>query len=707
MKRLTSISIMIFILSLCSLMALGSYEKPIITAAGNDKDLIVTYDSGYDLHSSYVDLETNTTYDLLVDDYPRRDLLGVRVNGISNYVAYIFKEKVIIYNYKNQTRVSEINEPDLRRLGFSRDGSKLYTLDIQTSKLRTIEANTGNVTNEFNIDYSQTGYQYFGINIYKDELFIKVDSVLHIWSIEKQTEIRTIPIDSRAERLRLISNGDQLFYFIGKQSYIINYEDGTVTWNKEFVSFSNEDFSFTNDSKYIIFNSDYESIIYSFQDDKIIDFEFMPEKYRPISYSFITSNLDKALIIYKDALYCPDYGIEMPVEFYSPYLIDLKNKIEIISYPEGRVYPTKNPIISDDKKFILATGGSINGKKNHLRYSLDKKYLNRIYEESEPILYCDNSKFIAFLDSNKIKLYNVETNQFEREFETGMDTVTIAYYLPKDGGVLILRNKEEVKLFNYSDFSVLNSIDLNAHQLNNTFLKFDGEANLVTYKNSRIVKFNMFTSEVVENEIINIPAGFYIRDLTSDGNFALYMNSDYDVIHYNVESQNYKTKSIKSNLLGEHSTFLGIGFMGNYQSFWYLFVPNPINKTPTSFNYNIITESLSRGVGENIRFNQDNTYYTTYGGCGDGFGIGKVDDLLSSIETTTAITGGVYPNPASDFIKLDINASSLYSSIEIYDAYGKQVMSVIYTGEDIDISKLTAGVYFVKVGEWTHKFIKH
>lgn len=706
MKQLFYVLSIYLILTTYSLTLARSFEKPIITPAENDKDLIVTYDSGNDLHSTYVDLEANTTYDLLVDDYPRRDLLDVRINGTSNYVAYIFKEKVIIYNYKTQTRVSEINEPDLRRLVFSPDGSKLYILDIQTTKLRTFETETGININQFNIDTSQTGYKYSGINKYRDELFIRVDSLIHIWSIEKQAEINTILIDNRAEYFRLINEGNHFFYFIDKQAYIINYEDGNVIWNKEFTDYNSESFTFTNDSKHIIFTSDYESIIYSFDEDKIIDFEFMPEEDYSISYSFITSKLDKALIIYKDGLYCPDYGIEMPVGFDSPYLIDLNNKIELISFPEDRINPLKSPVVSDDKNFILVSGGTVNRKINHKLYTINKDYITRINEESNPVLFFDNSKFIAFQDSSKIKLYSVETNQFEREFETVMDTVTMAYYLPKDGGVLILRNKKEVKLFNYSDLSLLKKIDLKAHQLNNTFLKFDGDVNLVTYKDNRIVKFNMFTSEIIEHDIINIPAGYYLRDITSDGNFLLYMNNEYDVIHYNVENQTMRNKSIKSNLLGEHSTFLGIGFMGNYQSFWYLFVPNPISRTPISFSYNIISDSLTRGVGENIRFNQDNTFYTTYSGCWDGFGINKVDDLISSVETTTAITGGVYPNPASDFIKIDMNASVMNSSIEIYDAYGKQVKSVIYTGEDIDISKLTAGVYFVKTQSQSYKFIK-
>ena len=110
------------------------------------------------------------------------------------------------------------------------------------------------------------------------------------------------------------------------------------------------------------------------------------------------------------------------------------------------------------------------------------------------------------------------------------------------------------------------------------------------------------------------------------------------------------------------------------------------------------------GSWQNLSFSSNNDYLVT--NVGSWLVLIPSHTGLSSIKATTAIPGGVYPNPASDFIKLDMNASAMNSSIEIYDAYGKQVMSVIFTGEDIDISSLTAGVYFVKTPSQSYKFIK-
>ncbi|MER3328970.1 MAG: T9SS type A sorting domain-containing protein, partial [Candidatus Kapaibacterium sp.] len=107
---------------------------------------------------------------------------------------------------------------------------------------------------------------------------------------------------------------------------------------------------------------------------------------------------------------------------------------------------------------------------------------------------------------------------------------------------------------------------------------------------------------------------------------------------------------------------------------------------------------------QNLSFSRNNDYLVT--NVGSYLLLFPSYTGLSSVETTTTITGGVYPNPASDFIKIDMNASAINSIIEIFDAYGKQVMSAIYTGEYIDISKLTAGVYFVKTQSQSYKFIK-
>jgi len=49
------------------------------------------------------------------------------------------------------------------------------------------------------------------------------------------------------------------------------------------------------------------------------------------------------------------------------------------------------------------------------------------------------------------------------------------------------------------------------------------------------------------------------------------------------------------------------------------------------------------------------------------------------------------------------------SEVQIYNSFGKIVLNILAgnMNDMIDISSLTAGVYFVKVGGITHKIIKH
>ncbi len=72
----------------------------------------------------------------------------------------------------------------------------------------------------------------------------------------------------------------------------------------------------------------------------------------------------------------------------------------------------------------------------------------------------------------------------------------------------------------------------------------------------------------------------------------------------------------------------------------------------------------------------------------------------------------VSPNPATDFIDLNIinGASPIASEVQIFNMLGIEMMSV-GTGLDlstqrIDVSHLTAGVYFIKIGDKVEKFVK-
>ena len=65
----------------------------------------------------------------------------------------------------------------------------------------------------------------------------------------------------------------------------------------------------------------------------------------------------------------------------------------------------------------------------------------------------------------------------------------------------------------------------------------------------------------------------------------------------------------------------------------------------------------------------------------------------------------LYPNPSTDYIRIKSEAKSLV--VKIYNLEGKLVVSGTYkSDEDINVSKLNAGVYLVQANGVTLKFIK-
>jgi len=85
-----------------------------------------------------------------------------------------------------------------------------------------------------------------------------------------------------------------------------------------------------------------------------------------------------------------------------------------------------------------------------------------------------------------------------------------------------------------------------------------------------------------------------------------------------------------------------------------------------------------------------------------------------SIKDIEENTINIYPNPASDFISVDLSVTTLNGvdvpNIQIFDVLGTKVMTVktqnFVSLQNIDVSVLPPGVYFLRVGDRMMKFIK-
>ncbi|HRP02124.1 MAG TPA: T9SS type A sorting domain-containing protein [Candidatus Kapabacteria bacterium] len=86
----------------------------------------------------------------------------------------------------------------------------------------------------------------------------------------------------------------------------------------------------------------------------------------------------------------------------------------------------------------------------------------------------------------------------------------------------------------------------------------------------------------------------------------------------------------------------------------------------------------------------------------------KIIDLLSDIDEKQEINTNIfYPNPATDFININIDISDI-GLAQIYNIYGSEIMqyNLKTTNSGIDISALVPGVYYLRIGSKVAKLIK-
>ncbi|RAJ19278.1 putative secreted protein (Por secretion system target) [Gelidibacter algens] len=72
----------------------------------------------------------------------------------------------------------------------------------------------------------------------------------------------------------------------------------------------------------------------------------------------------------------------------------------------------------------------------------------------------------------------------------------------------------------------------------------------------------------------------------------------------------------------------------------------------------------------------------------------------SKISTSDGISNlTIYPNPVSNGKIYITTKDNLTKEVEIYDVLGKKILSSSVFGKELNISKLTAGIYILKIRE--------
>ncbi len=80
------------------------------------------------------------------------------------------------------------------------------------------------------------------------------------------------------------------------------------------------------------------------------------------------------------------------------------------------------------------------------------------------------------------------------------------------------------------------------------------------------------------------------------------------------------------------------------------------------------------------------------------FGYSQIAETNSS-NTETIEDLSIYPNPVSNGKIYITSKQNLAKDIEIFDVLGKKIYSTSIFGKELNISKLTPGIYILKIKE--------
>jgi hypothetical protein len=82
------------------------------------------------------------------------------------------------------------------------------------------------------------------------------------------------------------------------------------------------------------------------------------------------------------------------------------------------------------------------------------------------------------------------------------------------------------------------------------------------------------------------------------------------------------------------------------------------------------------------------------------------NDNILTVDNTSKEFFKIYPNPVEDFISINVLKSLKSSKAEIIDFNGRVILTTQIENNKIDVKNLEKGVYFLKIGDITNKFIK-
>ncbi|MBC8883700.1 T9SS type A sorting domain-containing protein [Flavobacterium piscinae] len=160
------------------------------------------------------------------------------------------------------------------------------------------------------------------------------------------------------------------------------------------------------------------------------------------------------------------------------------------------------------------------------------------------------------------------------------------------------------------------------------------------------------------------------------------------------------------------------------------FSSNPLLTKLHCRNNNLTSLTIKNGINQDFNLTTNNDCWKTGNPnlttiCADESELASVQSFLDgcgsqqtiSVNSNCNLTSqdftknqiAIYPNPVNDVLNINLE-NSIISSVTVFNTLGQKVYFSYSTTSQIDVSKLEAGVYFLKVdgleGEYYGRFVK-
>lgn len=302
---------------------------------------------------------------------------------------------------------------------------------------------------------------------------------------------------------------------------------------------------------------------------------------------------------------------------------------------------------------------------------------------------------ISGLNSNLFSI--VEQPDYPKLFNPGDFENIVLKFEPNSVG-----EKTAIIEATFADNSILDSANLKGNGINQIFEV--NAPNLVLYE-------YWFNDDYANKQSINIAEINSSLDLITNAQFSSSVNKGLNKFHFRIKDENGKWSSVISEFVFiSNINFINANKISAYRYWFNQDFSNltTVNETPTEIL--LINDGIEN---LNLALNSNNQIHFQFKDLNNNWSSVITDEfLVNNLNLSNNDLKGikVYPNPSESKIYI-INNSNVEGSIMIFNNLGQKIKEYPKIYNEIDISHLQNGIYYLKIESdkkvFQKKIIKH